>query len=204
MTLIYLLRHGATALNREVPYRLQGQNLDPPLDELGIEQAEAASAALVGKPIVAAYGSTLRRSIETAGIVGRPHGLEPVALAALAEADLGRWEGLTWEEARRRDPAEHAAFLAHPGTTPYPGGESFRAVADRSLAALVEIAGRHPGGEVVVVGHNVVNRAVLAVLLGLDIERARGIRQANTGINLIRYELGNIEVETMNATLHLK
>ena len=54
-----------------------------------------------------------------------------------------------------------------------------------------------------VVGHNVVNRAVLAVLMGLDIELARGIRQANCGINLLNCEGGKIGVETLNATLHL-
>ena len=203
MTHIYLLRHGATAMNLEVPYRLQGQRIDPPLDESGRAQAEAAALALAARPIVAAYASTLRRSVETAGIVGRPHGLSAVPVAGLSEADLGRWEGLTWEEARRQDPAEHAAFLDRPGTTPYPDGESFGEVADRALGALVEIAGRHAGGAVVVIGHNVVNRAVLAVMLGLDIQRARGIRQANCGINLLRYDNGEFEVETMNATLHL-
>ena len=203
MTTIYLLRHGATALNREVPYRLQGRKIDPPLDELGRRQAEAAAGALASTPIVAVYSSPLRRAVETAAIVGGPHGLAPSTIDALTEADLGRWEGLTWDEARAIDPRLVEEFQRRPGVTPYPGGESFGEVAARALPALAEVGSRHESAHVVVVAHNVVNRAVLAALLGLDMDRARSIRQANCGINVLRYEGGRGEVESMNASLHL-
>ena len=36
---VYLLRHGSTAANREVPYRLQGRVLDLPLDDAGNGQS---------------------------------------------------------------------------------------------------------------------------------------------------------------------
>ena len=53
------------------------------------------------------------------------------------------------------------------------------------------------------VSHNVVNRAVLAPMLGLPMDLARSIRQANCGINIVVYEGGRAVVETLNSALHL-
>ena len=203
-TLVYLLRHGATAANRLVPYRLQGRGSDPPLDPLGTEQARRAAAALAGVPLAAVYSSPLARALQTAAIVARPHALEPVAVAPLVEADLGRWEALTWDEARARDPDHFARFHAAPGTVPYPGGESFADVARRVAPALAALAAAHDGGRIAVVGHNVTNRAYLAGLLGLPIDRARPLRQSNGGINLVEYQGDEARVLTLNACLHLE
>jgi broad specificity phosphatase PhoE len=203
-TLVYLLRHGATAANRESPYRLQGRGSDLPLDAIGVAQVRRAADALASLPIAAVYTSPLARARETARVVARPHGLEPVEVAALVEADLGRWEGLTWDEARARDPEHHHRFLARPGTVPYPGGESFDDVRRRVAPALAELAAAHDGGRIVVVGHNVVNRAYLAPLLGLPIDRARPLRQSNGGINVLRFDGDGACVVTLNACLHLE
>jgi broad specificity phosphatase PhoE len=204
MTRIYLLRHGATAANRATPYRLQGRGSDLPLDEIGLEQSGRAAAVLASVPLVAVYTSPMRRAVETAQRIAHPHGLEPQALPALAEADVGRWEGLTWEEARARDPELYEQFLAQPGTVPYPGGESFRDVARRVEPTIAGLASLHPQDRIVVVGHNVVNRAYLAGILGLPIDRARSLRQANGGINVLDVIEGEPRLVTLNAELHLE
>jgi broad specificity phosphatase PhoE len=204
MTRIYLLRHGATASNRVVPYRLQGRRSDEPLDELGIDQARRAADILANVAIDAVYTSPLIRACETATIVGQSHGLVPISIPELTEAELGRWEGLTWEQARVRDPDLHEKFMAETGTVPYPGGESFLDVQRRTSPAMSELAGRHPGGKLIVVGHNVVNRAYLAGVLGIPIARARAIRQANCGVNIIEYEDAVPVVICLNACLHLE
>jgi broad specificity phosphatase PhoE len=202
-TVVYLLRHGATAANRETPYRLLGRSLDLPLDEEGNDQARRAGEALRPFSLAAVYASPMLRAIETGSWVGRPHGLEPIVVEGLIEADLGRWEGLTWDQARADDPEHHAAFFAHPGTTPYPGGESFLDAQCRMVPALAELASRHRGERIAVVSHNVTNRAYLADLMGIPIDRAREIRQANGGISVIRYEVDAASVETLNARFHL-
>ena len=203
MTRIYLLRHGATASNRLVPYRLQGRGSDGALDELGIEQARRASDVLARLSLVAVYTSPLRRARETAGIVAAPHRLEPQGVDALTEAELGRWEGLTWEEAREHDPSLYERFMADPGTTPYPDGESFLDVQRRVSPVIADLAMRHSNSRIAIVGHNVVNRAYLAQPLGLPISLARGIRQANGGINVVQYEGAVAKVICLNACLHL-
>ncbi len=202
-TIVYLLRHGATAANREVPYRLLGRSLDLSLDEEGTDQARRAGEALRGHRLAAVYASPMVRALETAARVASPHGLEPVVVEGLIEADLGRWEGLTWEQARAADPEHHEAFLAHPGTVPYPDGESFKDAQDRMIPTVAGLAARHPGERIAVVSHNVTNRAYLAGLMGIPIDRAREIRQANGGISVIRYDWSHPVVESLNVTFHL-
>lgn len=201
---LYLIRHGATAANRAVPYRLQGQHSDLPLDPLGQSQAEHTARALIGVHLAAVYSSPLVRALDTARIIAQPHGLKPITLAELTEADVGRWEGKTWEEAASLDPAHHAEFMTNPGTVPYPDGESFLDVQRRAVAALGELAAEHEDDAIAVVSHNVVNRAYLASVLGLPIDRARSLRQANGGINLVTYDSQTPTLVTLNACLHLE
>ena len=202
-TIVYLLRHGATSANREVPYRLLGRSLDLSLDDEGIEQARRASEVLRSYPLSVIYASPMLRAVETAASVGRPHGLEPVVVDGLIEADLGRWEGLTWDQARAVDPEHSEAFFANPGTVPYPDGESFLDAQRRMLPTIADLASRHPEERIAVVSHNVTNRAYLAALMGIPIDRAREIRQANGGISVIHYEGAKVVVETVNAAFHL-
>lgn len=202
-TRVYLIRHGSTSANLEVPYRLQGRGSDRPLDPAGRDQSRRAAGALAGLGLAAVYSSPLLRALETARIVAGPHGLEPVPVEALTEAEIGRWEGLTWAEARDRDPDLHDAFHASPGTVPYPDGESFLDVQRRAVPALGALAAAHPGGSIAAVAHNVVNRAVLAGLLGLPIDLARSLRQFNGGINILEFDGDAGRVVSMNACLHL-
>ena len=203
-TTVYLIRHGATALNREVPYRLQGRSLDPPLDTFGIDQARRLSMAMSQVPLSAIYVSPLLRAVDTARCLAEPHGLTPQIVPDLIEASLGRWEGMTWDQARAADPDLYVTFHAHPGTTAYPDGESFLDAQHRVTPAIAKLAALHPGDSIAVVSHNVTNRAYLAGLMGIPIDRAREIRQANCGINVIVYEDRKVIVETVNSQFHLE
>jgi broad specificity phosphatase PhoE len=202
-TMVYLVRHGATAANREVPYRLLGRTLDLSLDDEGRDQARRAAAILESLPITAVYCSPLLRARETANAIASVLDLVPISFADLIEADLGLWEGLTWDAARKANPEQYEAFHAHPGTVPYPGGESFLDAQHRLTNAIESLVSGHHGEHIAIVSHNVTNRAYLAGLLGIPIDLARSIRQANCGINVIRYEGGKPQVETLNSRFHL-
>ncbi|HID24012.1 MAG TPA: histidine phosphatase family protein, partial [Planctomycetaceae bacterium] len=111
---LFLVRHGATDENVAQPYRLQGQRVDPPLNELGRRQAERTAELLRDRPIRHAFSSPLRRAVETATIIVAAHGLEVSRVEELIECDVGRWEGLSWAEVRRRDPEAFGRFMADP------------------------------------------------------------------------------------------
>ena len=132
-TTIYLIRHAATELNLADPPRLQGRGLNPPLAPLGIRQASATRDFLAIRPIDACYCSPLLRATQTANIISGPHGLIPVHDERLAEADIGNWEGMDWQQIRYLDAANYRQFMNNPAEVSYPGGENFTQVALRPL-----------------------------------------------------------------------
>jgi broad specificity phosphatase PhoE len=202
-TTLYLLRHGATAANEQRPYVLQGDQTDGPLSPTGRNQAAAVADFLQDHPINHIYCSPLKRAIETAQAIADRHGLVPSYEPRLSEVHVGRWEGLAWKSIMERFPEEYRRFMDNPADTPYLEGESYRDVRERAQPAVDDILGRHQGELVLIVAHNVVNRSLLAELLGLELRLAKSIRQSNTGINVIRDENGNRELITLNACFHL-
>ena len=204
MTRIYLLRHGATASNRVKPYRIQGSGHDPELDEIGVAQAERAAMALMYIDLAAVYASPLLRARQTAMRLAQTRGLEVSLIPELIEANVGDWEGLTWDQVRDLHPDLFEQFMADPGAVPYLNGESFLDVQRRCVPALRALADRHPDHRIAVVGHNVVNRTILADLIGLPIAKARSLAQSNGGVNVIEYHDGQAKLIAMNANLHLE
>src|SRR5581483_2208896 len=99
MTTLLLSRHGETDWNREG--RWQGW-ADPPLNEVGREQARALAETLRTTAFDAVYSSDLRRAHETARIVAAPHGVAVVTGPGLREIDVGSWSGLTRAEIEAR------------------------------------------------------------------------------------------------------
>jgi broad specificity phosphatase PhoE len=69
---------------------------------------------------------------------------------------------------------------------------------------VFELAARHRGETIAVVAHNVVNRAILAPLLGIDLKLAKDIQQVNTGVNLIKVSAEKAKVVMLNALFHLE
>src|SRR4051812_44541389 len=108
--MLLLARHGATELNLRRPYVLQGQAVDLPLCDLGRRQANALAQALAKVRIGAVVSSPLIRARQTAAAVADLHGLSVRVLPGITEANVGRWESLSWEQARREWPEEVASF----------------------------------------------------------------------------------------------
>jgi broad specificity phosphatase PhoE len=202
-TVLYLLRHGATEANLAEPYRLQGRKHNPPLARLGIRQAEATRDFLAIRPIDHCYTSPLLRAFQTAAIIAAPHGLSPEPLDPLTECDIGRWEGMDWQQIRYLDADAYWRFHADPAANGYPGGESFQDVHNRAAPALDELLVRHAGQSILVVAHHIVNRTYLAALLGLPLARAKQVTLANCGISVVTRDDESTSVATLNATFHL-
>lgn len=204
-TTLYLVRHGATAANELVPYVLQGSAVDNPLSPTGERQAATVGRLLAAVPLTAVYCSRMTRAVQTASAIAAHHGLEPTPLDAIQEIDVGQWEGLSWDIIRQRHGEAHAAFAASPGTAPYLGGESYANVLTRAEPIFAAVLRRHVGERVAVVAHNVVNRAYLSHLLGLDINLAKNVEQTNTCVNVIEYDPAKERavVVTLNANFHV-
>jgi broad specificity phosphatase PhoE len=149
-TRLLLLRHGQTELS--VGRRYSGHG-DPELTALGHAQAAGAARRLAARgDVEAVLTSPLRRARQTAAAVADATGAPLVEREGLIETDFGAWEGLTFAEARDRDPELHGRWLGSHDVAP-PGGESFAQVALRVAAERDAILAEHAGGTVVVVTH---------------------------------------------------
>src|SRR5262249_17805179 len=113
------------------------------------------------------------------------------------------WEGLDWGTISQRYPTEHASFVSNPAEAPYLGGESYGDVLRRARPVVGRLLDENAGRSIAVVAHNVVNRVILADLMGLDLRLAPKIAQGNGCINLIRRRAGRTELVTLNALFHM-
>lgn len=202
-TLLHLVRHGATPPNLVDPPVMQGDGIDEPLAPIGREQAERVAGALATRPIAAVYSSPLQRAMETGGAIAERHGVRVTAVDALREVNVGEWLGSNWPEVERRFPDRYRAFREDPGKNGYPGGETLQQLLDRVTAALRDLAIKHPGGEIAVTAHSVVNRVYVSSLLGISLAEGYFIPQANCCVNLIRFRDGKPKLIAFNAVAHL-
>ena len=153
-TRLLVLRHGQSEWN--AVGRWQGQ-ADPPLSEEG--RLQAAGAGLQLGTFDAIWASDLQRASWTAGIIAEIIGIGPVLLdPRLRETHVGPWEGLTHDEVNTGWPGFLDTHQRPEGFEPYDDA------AARMTAAFVDIAAASPGGEVLVVSHGGVIRAVRRML----------------------------------------
>jgi probable phosphoglycerate mutase len=199
-TRLILLRHGQTALSVERRYSGRG---NPPLTETGLAQANAAAHRLASYDVTAVVTSPLLRARRTADAVASTTGATVAELPELTETDFGAWEGLTFTEARTRDPELHAAWLADP-SVPTPGGESFDQVHERIIAARDRILAGHAGGTVVVVSHVTPIKTLLRIALEVGPSLLFRLHLDLASLSIVEfYPDGLTSVRLVNDTAHL-
>ena len=194
-TRIYLFRHGEVTMAET--RRFIG-HLDVPLSARGEAQCMAQSARLRGVPLVALYSSDLARARRSGELLGACRGLAPVPVPALREMAMGRWEGLTAEEIRAREPQAFATWMASVGEFPFPEGESVPDLVARAWPAFEGLAETHAGAALAIVAHGGTNRAILCRLLGLPLERLLAFGQGYGALTVIERAHGRWSVCRLN------
>jgi broad specificity phosphatase PhoE len=147
------VRHGETDWNRE--RRLQGSQ-GVSINDAGREQAKGLARLLWEVPLQAVYSSALPRAVETASYVAGPHRVNVTTDPRLNEIHHGEWEGLA--EAELPEPELYRRWRDDPTSCTLPGAEGLDAVHARAVAAMRDIADRHPASEglIAVVSHQIV------------------------------------------------
>ncbi|NWF68402.1 MAG: histidine phosphatase family protein [Chloroflexi bacterium] len=201
MTRIILTRHGQTDWNRYERFRGRA---DIPLNETGIVQAEAVQRRIKsGGQLAAIYTSPMSRSVKTAEIIAAAFDLVVQPVDALNDIHYGEWQGLTADEVRRHWSDALDTWYRAPHLARIPGGETLHNVLARTANALCDITQKHPSEDVVIVGHDCVNRILLLFMLGLPLSRYWHLVQGNCAINIIHFENNDFTVVLMNETSHL-
>jgi len=201
MTRIILIRHGQTEWNRVERFRGRA---DVPLNETGLKQAEATGirVAKMWKP-TAIYSSPLSRAVKTAEATARHFGLTVQVHEGLADIDYGDWQGLSPDEVRARWAGILDAWYNAPHLAKIPNGETLSDLRERAMKTVNELAARHAGKTILLLGHTVINRIILLGVLGLGNERFWRIKQDTCAINLFDVEDGDYTLVSLNDTCHL-
>jgi broad specificity phosphatase PhoE len=151
-TSFYIMRHGESVANAS--RRMQGRQ-DFLLNESGRQQATEAARWFKDRKVTRVLCSPLARASETAAIVSSVAGFpEPVIEPTLIELDIGKFSGLTLEEARDRFPEEHQRFtyLSWEGVS---DAETVDQLIERATVAWIRLkaAAMESGGNVLALTH---------------------------------------------------
>ena len=179
MCKVYLIRHG----HPDFPlgaHMCLGRT-DTPLGPLGRMQACLLGEAL-GEKALAVFSSPLTRCRETA----KPLGGEAILIPALAEQDMGPWDGLDFTQIKTRWPGLFARRQNEPLLVP-PGAETLYVVQARVMPALLACI-ESCTGDIAVVAHASVIQAILAAVKGVPLEESRPLRISYAAYAVLTYD----------------
>ena len=198
---LIIVRHGESEWNRI--HRYQGQ-LDAPLSELGLRQAEALAARLKGEKLDYIYTSPLQRAARTAEAIAMYHPGAPFTPSdALLEIHHGEWQGKFAEEVIAQYGEGLAEWRAHPTRSQMPGGESFSNILKRTLDFQEQICAEHKDQTVLISTHDVVVKILVADALGMNMDRINRIWVTNASISVIEYGTDLPYLVSLSEACHL-
>ena len=183
---IYLIRHGQTVWNAEGKY--QGQ-LNSPLTPKGEAQAEANGEKLLNylkdTKEFTFYSSPLGRASSTAKIIADVIAFDKEKIVfdnRIQEINYGIFEGKTKEFCQTELKELFEAREANKWSYTLEGGESYETVSIRLKEWLATLDATKP---VVMVAHEMINRTLRGIYLGLENEVMLKLRQPNDVLILL-------------------
>ncbi|MGA7953369.1 MAG: histidine phosphatase family protein [Gloeobacterales cyanobacterium] len=201
---ILLIRHGETDWNRAE--RFQGQ-IDIPLNDQGLAQAEKAREFLKNTKLDLAFSSPLSRPLETCKAVLAHHGEIPLTLVNdLQEISHGLWEGKLKAEIEAQFPGALEQWTKTPEVVQMPEGENLQQVWERSLRAWQDLVEKTGDRTALVAAHDAINKAIVAGVLGLSPNSFWTFKQGNGAVTVFDYPdgpQGKPVLAAVNLTTHL-
>jgi len=187
-TTVILVRHGVTP--HTVDKRFSGglASANPGLSDEGKDQIRAVADWLgpLAERVDAVIASPVRRTLESAEIIGAALGREVEVEAGFAEMEFGTWDGMTFAEVGDRYPDDLKAWLGSLEVAPG-GGESFRVVEARVLAGLDRLLETHRGRTVVVVSHVTPIKTLVAHVLDAPLEAVYRMELSPASVTVLNW-----------------
>lgn len=189
---IHLVRHGHHAL---LGKRLCGRMPGVQLDELGCRQMSRC-AELIGKAPAALQSSPQRRAQQSASILGWHFGVPVEIVPAVDEIDCGDWTSLEFAELEQ-DP-RWKRWNSRRGTSRPPGGESMRALQQRTVQHLEQLRYLSGDDTVVIVSHAEPIRAALLYYSRIPLDDFLSVDVAPASISTLAVDRAGIRVIRIN------
>jgi|TARA_B110000444_G_scaffold248797_1_gene273118 probable phosphoglycerate mutase len=199
-TEIIFIRHGETEWNSQ--QRMQGHS-NSDLSSVGQAQIQALGQWMKNVPFDHIYSSDSLRAKQTAEAITQFSGHELKIDLRLREKNLGVFEGLTSEEARKLHPEVFSLFKTAGSKYVIDEGESTQQLQDRALEIVDEIRIKHLEERVLLVTHGGFIRVVMKHSLGLSLETPTRFLIRNTGVFRLVWEDKWI-VSQMGGVSHLE
>jgi probable phosphoglycerate mutase len=187
-TTLVLVRHGATShtVDKRFSSGLGGSN--PGLTDEGRAQVRATAdwLAPLADGIDVVVSSPVKRTHESAEILGAR--LEKPVLTddGLAEMEFGTWDGLTFAEIQESYPDELDRWLGSLDEAPG-GGESFRVVEKRVLGSLERLLSEYAGQTVLAVSHVTPIKLLVAHALNAPLEAVYRMEMAPASVTVLSF-----------------
>lgn len=197
--LLYLIRHGETAWNRDKIFR---GRYDVPLSDRGLAQAETLPAAFERIKLEAIYSSPLVRAQQTAAPLATAQGLGIETVDAVTDIDYGDWTTVAEADVKQRYPSMLDQWQNAPEAVTFPNGESLRDVALRTADAVQRIAGKH-FESAAIASHRVPLKMIVLTLLGLGPADFWRVRLDTCGISAFEIDEDGATLVKLNDTAHL-
>jgi probable phosphoglycerate mutase len=206
---LVLVRHGHTA-STERDLISGGDGNDPELSELGLQDARAASQAVI--PLLEFFGlsapsavlhSPMTRTAQTAQAIGRELGVALTPEERLREISFGSWDGLEMTTLESEHPDQVNRWRGSMTQKP-DGGESLTDLKERIAPLLSDLVAEHRGKTVVLVSHMMPLRAISAMSLPGAEALLWSFNFSPGGISIIRFfGTGFAEQFVLNSCQHL-
>jgi len=196
---LILVRHGQTALNEKNVFR---GRLDIPLNETGIQQANAIAERLSTFNVKCIYSSPLKRALETAQVIGRKLNIDTEIDDNLIDFNFGKWQGLTIKEVEEQFPELYEGWLRSPQMIKIPDGEDLGLIRKRVSKVLNKLI-EYKENNVVIVSHRVILKILICTALSLDNSYFWRIIQDVGAISILDNKDGQFSLSLLNDTCHL-
>ncbi|HLP62315.1 MAG TPA: histidine phosphatase family protein [Candidatus Deferrimicrobium sp.] len=200
---IILVRHGSTVHNDNDVW--QGRS-DSSLNDKGRKEAELLAEELKNEAFDIVFHSPMKRARETAEIIAKNHNALFKAIDCFVEIDVGDFDGAKNTDIIEQHPEVYRNWIMDIDCA-MPAGESFNDVFQRVQPGVEEIM-ESPYRNILIVGHAMVNRAILGQLLHMGPIPARKFRMENCAYSKFYvYDTPHgrhIAVDAWNSRAHLK
>jgi probable phosphoglycerate mutase len=197
---LHVVRHADAVPESDETFTIYDDYEAHPLSARGRAQADAVAERFAELDIAAVYASPIRRARETAEAIAAVAGVAVRDEPGVREIAIGP----TDDAMALRDRLAWLAMIAmRDGSwNGIPGTELSASVRARMLAALDDVAARHPGERVAVVSHAGAINAALGAIAGSDHDFLFPL--ANASVSVLRIGGGRRLLMSANETAHLR
>jgi len=186
MVRLILVRHGESIANKKGIF--QGQTYDTGLTARGQKQALFLARLLIKIGATKIIASHLKRARETAEIIARQLSLSVTIDDSIIEISHGRWESHTNEWVKSNYGDLLKLWRREPTRVQMPDGENLKQICKRVKSFLENVVKEYEGKTVIVVGHDLIMKVMIAIIIGLSLDNIWKFRVDNGSLTILELD----------------